>query len=266
MCIYVKKEGASVDKKKLAYFKERLLDLKQELEHRMKENHHYSLEYSMPESISEFAMYDNHPADVGSEMFEREKDFYLYALDRETLREIEAALDRIEKGTYGICTVSGKEIPLERLEALPYAATTKEEAPTQYTDLSRPIEEEFLQPPFGRTSLDEKEGQNGFDGEDAWQIVEAWGTSSTPFSYVDNDKTDYKEMYIESDEPDGFVEAVEQIGYTDIHGYHGADSVKFMRSGTYEEYMRKREGKGNFLDYDDYLDDRADREGRNDLL
>lgn len=154
----------------------------------------------------------------------------------------------------------------ERLEALPQAQTCKEHAPAPNLNESRPIEEEFLQPPFGRTSLDEKEGQNGFDGEDAWQIVEAWGTSSTPFSFVDNDKTDYKEMYIESDEPDGFVEAVEEIGYTDIHGYHGPDNVKFMRSGTYEEYMRKGEGKGQFLNYEDALEERAEREGRNDLM
>lgn len=263
---YVEKEGESMDQEKLAYFKERLLQEKADLMKKLKDNRDYHLDESMSESISEFSTYDNHPADIGTEMFEREKDYALYGLDRETLREIDEALERIEKGTYGICTVSGQPIPLERLEALPYAATCKEYAPAPNINNSRPIEEEFLQPPFGRTSLDEKEGQNGFDGEDAWQIVEGWGTSSTPFSFVDNDKHSYNEMFIESDEPDGYVEAVEEIGYTDIHGYHGPDSVKFMRSGIYEEYMRKKEGKGNFLDYDGYLDERARREGRNDLL
>lgn len=253
-----------VDKEKLAHFRKRLLQEKKDIEERVQLN--YSLEEQMSDSFHEFSMYDNHPADIGTEMFEREKDLALYHLDRETLKEIDQALTRMEEGTYGICTVCGKPIPEERLEALPQSQTCKEHAPAPTINESRPIEEEFLQPPFGRTSLDEKEGQNGFDGEDAWQIVEAWGTSSTPFSYVDNDKTDYKEMYIESDEPDGFTQAVEQIGYTDIHGYHGPDSVKFMRSGTYEEYMRKGEGKGNFLSYEDYLAERAAREGRDDLL
>jgi len=255
-----------MDKQKLAYFKERLLEERKTIENRLHDNHRYHMEEKMSDALSEFALYDNHPADVGSEMFEREKDLALFQLDRETLREIDQALERIDNGTYGTCTVSGKPIPEERLEALPWAATLKEEAPAPNVNEQRPIEEEFLQPPFGRTSMDEHDWHNAFDGEDAWQIVESWGTSSTPFSFVDNDKTDYKEMYIESDEPDGFVQAVEQIGYTDIYGYHGPDSVQFMRSGTYEEYMRKQEGKGNFLDYDDYVDERAEREGRDDLL
>lgn len=253
-----------MEQKKLAYFKERLLDLKKETQHRVQVR--YSLEEQMSDSIHEFSMYDNHPADIGSELYEREKDLALYSLDRETLKEIDQALDRIKEGTYGLCTVCGKPIPEERLEILPQSLTCKEHAPAPNSNVSRPIEEEFMQPPFGRSSLDEREDANFFDGEDAWQIVEAWGTSSTPFSFVDNDKTDYKEMYIESDEPDGFVEAVEQIGYTDITGYHGPDSVHFMRSGTYEEYMRKQEGYGNFLDYEEYLKERAEREVRDDLL
>ncbi|WP_064200556.1 TraR/DksA C4-type zinc finger protein [Brevibacillus brevis] len=252
----------SVDQKMVASFREKLLEQKKELEDRVQD--HYGMREPMTTSLQEFSMYDNHPADIGSEMFEREKDLALDSLDRETLKEIDQALQRMEEGTYGLCTVCGEQIPVERLEALPQSQTCKEHAPAPIVNESRPIEEEFLQPPFGRTSLDEKEGQNGFDGEDAWQIVESWGTSSTPFSYQGSDKTDYDEMYIESNEPDGFVEAVEEIGYTDIEGYHGPDSVHFMRSGTYEEYMRKGEGKGNFLSYDDYEGEQAEREGMDD--
>jgi YteA family regulatory protein len=255
---------SGVDQKEMARLREKLLEEKREIEERLEA--HYGLREEMAESLQEFSMYDNHPADIGSEMFEREKDLALDSLDREHLKEIDQALARMDEGTYGKCTVCGQEISPERLDALPRAMTCKEHAPAPNLNESRPVEEEFLQPPFGRTSLDEKSEQNTFDGEDAWQIVEAWGTSSTPFSFVDNDKTDYKEMYVESDEPDGFVEAVEQIGYTGIEGNTGPDSVRFMRSGTYEEYMRKGEGKGNFLDYDDYEAERAEREGRNDLM
>lgn len=253
-----------MDKLKLAHFKQRLLEEKRDVEDRVQLN--YGLTEQMSDSIQEFSMYDNHPADIASEMFEREKDLALYSLDRETLKEIDQALARMEEGTYGLCSVCGKVIPEERLEALPQSLTCKEDAPAPNINNSRPIEEEFLQPPFGRTSLDEQDDQNGFDGEDAWQIVEAWGTSSTPFAFQDNGKTDYKEMYIESDEPDGFVEPVEQIGYTDIHGYHGPDSVKFMRSGTYEQYMDSEEGKGYYLDYEQYQNERAQRAGREDLM
>jgi len=45
------------------------------------------------------------------------------ALDRVTLAQIERALGRIESGTYGVSEVSGKPIPKERLEAVPYAST-----------------------------------------------------------------------------------------------------------------------------------------------
>jgi RNA polymerase-binding protein DksA len=48
-------------------------------------------------------------------------------LDRETLEQIESALQRIEEGTYGISEVSGKAIPIERLEAVPYATTLVDE-------------------------------------------------------------------------------------------------------------------------------------------
>jgi RNA polymerase-binding protein DksA len=49
------------------------------------------------------------------------------ALDRETLARIERALERVEEGTYGTSEVSGKPIPLERLEAVPYATTLVDE-------------------------------------------------------------------------------------------------------------------------------------------
>lgn len=52
-------------------------------------------------------------------------------LDRQTLARIERALERIEEGTYGMSEVSGKPIPLERLEAVPYATTLVDEQPPE---------------------------------------------------------------------------------------------------------------------------------------
>jgi DnaK suppressor protein len=48
-------------------------------------------------------------------------------LDSETLARIERALQRIDEGTYGISEVSGKPIPIERLEAVPEATTLVDE-------------------------------------------------------------------------------------------------------------------------------------------
>ncbi|MDE0607016.1 MAG: hypothetical protein OXH78_07680, partial [Acidimicrobiaceae bacterium] len=53
---------------------------------------------------------------------ERERDLALSAQARVAVDQIDAALDRIAAGTYGICTVSGLRIPQERLRAIPWAA------------------------------------------------------------------------------------------------------------------------------------------------
>ena len=53
------------------------------------------------------------------------------ALDRVTLAQIERALHRIDDGTYGVSEFSGKPIPKERLEAVPYAARLVDEPPPE---------------------------------------------------------------------------------------------------------------------------------------
>ncbi|WP_419917558.1 TraR/DksA family transcriptional regulator [Candidatus Poriferisocius sp.] len=53
---------------------------------------------------------------------ERERDLALSAHARAAVEQIDAALARIEDGTYGICLVSGKPIPRTRLNAIPWAA------------------------------------------------------------------------------------------------------------------------------------------------
>jgi DnaK suppressor protein len=52
-------------------------------------------------------------------------------LDLDTLAKIDRALQRIGEGTYGISEVSGKPIPIERLEAVPYATTLVDEQPPE---------------------------------------------------------------------------------------------------------------------------------------
>jgi RNA polymerase-binding transcription factor DksA len=71
----------------------------------------------------ELTHYDQHPADQGSETFEREKDLAILEQLENDLAEIEAALQRLDEGTYGIDEVTGDPIDPERLEALPTART-----------------------------------------------------------------------------------------------------------------------------------------------
>ena len=62
----------------------------------------------------------SHIADMGSDTFEQDNTILLMNSEGETLTHIEAALERIEGGTYGICTECEGKIPKTRLKAIPY--------------------------------------------------------------------------------------------------------------------------------------------------
>jgi DnaK suppressor protein len=64
---------------------------------------------------------DQHLADHAGDMFDRELDDSLGDNAGQLVREIDTALERIDAGTYGTCARCGREIPEERLVAVPYA-------------------------------------------------------------------------------------------------------------------------------------------------
>ena len=74
---------------------------------------------SEQEQVSELASHGQHEADMGSETFEREKDISLLESLEAEVADLEAALRKVDEGTYGICEACGKRIPTERLEAMP---------------------------------------------------------------------------------------------------------------------------------------------------
>jgi RNA polymerase-binding transcription factor len=79
------------------------------------------------EPDEELSHLDQHPADEGTEVFEQERDQGLAMRLQEELAAIERAERRLEEGTYGISIESGRPIPDERLEAIPWAERTAEE-------------------------------------------------------------------------------------------------------------------------------------------
>jgi DnaK suppressor protein len=83
---------------------------------------------------SELADYDQHPADTASETFEREKDVSILEQLEQELEELQAALERIDNGTYGIDEETGKPIAPERLEAVPTARTNVDTEPRREPD------------------------------------------------------------------------------------------------------------------------------------
>jgi RNA polymerase-binding transcription factor DksA len=69
--------------------------------------------------------------DEANLLSEREAEIDENARDREELAQVNRALERIAQGTYGRSEVSGKPIPIERLEALPHATTLVDERPPE---------------------------------------------------------------------------------------------------------------------------------------
>lgn len=169
-------EEDPLKKEKLNHFKDLLLQEKENTEKtldRMNENEPNS---SMQKYFSELSVYDNHPADIGTETFEMEMNMCLKNSQDVYNRKIDDVLDRIDNGTYGICEICGKKIGQERLEVLPTSklcieCEKKEELPLDELNKTRPVEEKVLANPFGRTFLDKNENYNGFDGEDSLQAV-----------------------------------------------------------------------------------------------
>ncbi|MFO1499974.1 MAG: TraR/DksA C4-type zinc finger protein [Verrucomicrobiota bacterium] len=78
------------------------------------------------ESAEELAGYSLHMADSGTDNFDRDFALSLLSSDQDAIYEIEEALKRIEKNTYGICELTGKPIPKARLDAIPWTRFTVE--------------------------------------------------------------------------------------------------------------------------------------------
>lgn len=66
--------------------------------------------------------------DTAAMMADRDRDTALDENVQQVIHQIDHALDRVTDGTYGICEVTGKPIPIERLRAIPWATMTVEAA------------------------------------------------------------------------------------------------------------------------------------------
>lgn len=104
--------------------KQRLLQLKDDLVDSMSGMASETLRSRAQDS--EASAFGMHQADAGSDAYDRDFTLSLLSQEQDALYEIEEALKRIVKGTYGICEMSGKTIPVERLEVRPYTRYTVE--------------------------------------------------------------------------------------------------------------------------------------------
>jgi YteA family regulatory protein len=232
----------------LSIFRTQLQELKSGIENQEKQNDQYGQEDEFPyASTSELSAYDNHPGDLGTELFEREKDIALrYHSDNE-LQNIEHALKAIDEGTYGKCKECGKEIPFERLEAIPYTLYCKDHSPEQTVSHDRPIEEEVLTPPFGKFVFENNRKESvAYDAEDTWQSVAKYGTSESPSDFIEP-KENYNEMYIDADENEGYVEDFENFTGNDMSG----KNIQVYRNDEYKEYEHTLDEKNMMTQFGD---------------
>jgi YteA family regulatory protein len=122
--------------------KSRLLDKQRKLQQviaRKKDQ----LMIPITESTDELSMYDQHPADVASELYEREKDAGLLEMMELELQKLNDALNRYENGQYGICSICGSPIEPERLERVLNTTQCIQCARKTRDNFTRPAEEDI---------------------------------------------------------------------------------------------------------------------------
>lgn len=111
---------------RLRAIRKRLIAEQERLEielHELMERTSHGAEF---ERATEISSYDDHPADLASETFEREKDLALESNITDLLSKVYTALEKLDEGTYGLCDSCGVEINTSRLEALPWASLCRD--------------------------------------------------------------------------------------------------------------------------------------------
>ena len=121
----------------------RLLARKQELE-QMTGTLQERLMTPLAETTDELSLYDQHPADIGSEVFEREKDRGILELMQLELEKVHDALNKYEQGRYGVCEVCGQAIEPARLDRMVNTTLCVGCARQRQDSFRRPAEEEVL--------------------------------------------------------------------------------------------------------------------------
>ncbi|WP_228548276.1 TraR/DksA C4-type zinc finger protein [Sporosarcina obsidiansis] len=191
---------------------------------------------SAQEEVGELSMYDNHPADMGTELYEREKDMALNTHAEDELEKVRYALESIQEGTYGKCEVCGKEIPYERLEAIPYTTLCIDDAEKSIPE-DRPVEDDILIMAKPNSFAERRNGE-ARDFEDSFQEIAKSGTSETPSDFSGNENRDYDDLY-DIEDVDG-VEEVEEFAATDISG----EPAGFLQNEESEVYKEELDEVG----------------------
>jgi len=108
----------SLKKNEVAYFKKRLEEMRSQVVRALEGTKKEVTEPDMSKG------YSQHSADEGTDDFVKNINLQVTNKEFGLLRQIDRALEKIEEGNYGVCDITGDEIPIKRLEAIPYATMT----------------------------------------------------------------------------------------------------------------------------------------------
>ncbi len=196
------------------------------------------LSQSETESVQALSAYDNHPADLGTDTFERELDVGLTVGIERRLKVVQRALEKVRERNYGLCDRCGQSIDSARLAVHPesiYCLSCQETMDTPY--IPPPSEAEVVPMPFGQINRTDVEP----NGEDMWQGVAQWGNSDTPQDTPP--AIDYQETYVGFADPVGYAAPIEYIVDADGEVLFDALREKMRKQGQgidkeSEEYPR----------------------------
>ncbi|MDP4182635.1 MAG: TraR/DksA C4-type zinc finger protein [Bacillota bacterium] len=202
-----------MDNQAIDSLKESLERREQEIEHTieiMKENKTAEQDKYSPTELSN---YDNHPADLGTELFQVEFNNALRVHEEHELKDIHDALDRIKDGNYGKCAFCGKEIDMERLKVLPFArlcihCEEEKDVTPEKLGNDRPNEELVWDAPFGRKYLNKREDDE-HEGMDYLNDLMKYGSSDTPQDM--GGYHDYEEFFTNEIDKQGIVDSMDNI-------------------------------------------------------
>ncbi|HEA47303.1 MAG TPA: TraR/DksA family transcriptional regulator [bacterium] len=110
-----------MEKKRLEYYKKKLLKLRESLVEEIKQLEGRSLSKTQRDFTGDLSGYSFHMADVATVNQEREKALNLRGSEENLLYKVDQALYRIEKKIYGLCIPCQRKIDKKRLNAIPYA-------------------------------------------------------------------------------------------------------------------------------------------------
>jgi len=118
-------DEADVPEKYRRYFK-LLIELRNHVTGQLDQHTEETLKRSSKEDSGDLSSYGQHMADAGTDTFDRDFALSLVSSEQDALSEIEAAIQRIKAGTYGVCEVTQQPISRERLMAVPFTRYTAE--------------------------------------------------------------------------------------------------------------------------------------------